>query len=255
MKLSVGSGLPARRARACAATPLASERALRYRAWVETNRRKVEEASAGRVGYLHVPDTGRRGQNELVRQLLGQRTRPALIIDERWNGGGQIPDRFVEMLDRPIRNYWARRDGIDWPWPVHAHQGPKCMLMNGSSGSGGDAFPAYFRQSGLGPLIGRSTWGGLVGISGNPPLIDGSYVSVPTFGFYEIDGTWGIEGHGVDPDVEVIDDPALMVDGGDPQLETAIRMMVQALETDAYAPPTKPRYPDRRGMGLPDDER
>ncbi len=154
------------RAREVLVKPLASESTLRYRAWVEANRRRVEEIGEGRVGYVHVPDTGRRGQSELVRQLIGQRFKDALIIDERWNGGGQIPDRFVEMLDRPLRNYWARRDGIDWPWPVHTHQGPKCMLMNGSSGSGGDAFPAYFRQSGLGPLIGRRTWGGSSGSRG-----------------------------------------------------------------------------------------
>ena len=235
--------------------PLADEGALRYRAWVEANRRVVEEATQGRVGYVHVPDTGRRGQNDLVRQLLGQRVKDALIVDERWNGGGQIPDRFVEMLDRPARNYWARRDGQDWAWPVHAHQGPKCMLMNGSSGSGGDAFPAYFRQSGLGPLIGRRTWGGLVGISGNPPLIDGSYVSVPTFAFYEVDGTWGIEGHGVDPDIEVIDDPARMADGSDVQLQAAIATMLEALATQAHVPPKRPRYPDRSGMGVAEEDK
>ncbi len=232
-----------------------SESRLRYRAWVESKRAYVEEKTNGRVGYVYVPDTGWNGQNELMRQYQGQLAKDALIVDERWNGGGQIPTRFVEMLNRPITNYWARRDGLDWPWPYSAHQGPKCMLMNGNSGSGGDAFPHYFRQQGLGKLIGTRTWGGLVGMSGNPGLIDGSYVSIPTFAFYERDGTWGIEGHGVDPDLEVIDDPALMFDGGDPQLDAAIDVMLEELKTKTYAPPKRPAYPDRSGMGIaPEDK-
>ncbi|RMF78342.1 MAG: peptidase S41, partial [Planctomycetota bacterium] len=227
-----------------------SESDLRFRAWVERNRKLVDEKSGGRVGYVYVPNTGIDGQNNLFRQFYGQRHKEALIIDERWNGGGQIPDRFVELLNRPIRNYWARRDGNDWPWPPDAHFGPKCMLINGLAGSGGDAFPHYFKQSGVGPLIGMRTWGGLVGISGNPRLIDGGYTSAPTFAFYETDGTWGIEGHGVDPDIEVIDDPALMVDGGDPQLETAVAIMLKAIDEHGYKPPKRPAYPDRSGMGV-----
>ena len=242
-------------AREILVVPAPNERTLRYRAWVEAKRAYVAEKTDGRVGYVHVPNTGRSGQNELYRQGHGQVEKPALIVDERWNGGGQLPDRFVEMLNRPIRNYWARRDGRDWRTPFVAHQGPKCMLMNGSSGSGGDAFPAYFRQSGLGKLIGTRTWGGLVGISGNPAPIDGTWVSVPTFAFYETDGTWGIEGHGVDPDIEVIDDPALMVDGGDPQLDKAIEVMLEELEKNAYQAPKRPPYPDRSGKGIPPEDR
>src|SRR6185369_5367996 len=146
------------------------------------------------------------------------------------NGGGQIPTRFIELLNRPATNYWARRDGKDWPWPYDAHQGPKCMLINGLAGSGGDAFPYYFRQAKLGKLIGMRTWGGLVGISGNPGLIDGSGVTAPTFAFYKTNGTWGVEGHGVDPDIEVVDDPALMTDGGDPQLDVAIKQMLDEIK-------------------------
>jgi len=226
------------------------ESELRYRAWVEHNRAYVAEKTAGRVGYIHVPDTGTNGQNELFRQFFGQRHKAALIIDERWNGGGQIPNRFIELLNRPTTNYWARRDGRDWPNPSDAHQGPKCMLINGLAGSGGDAFPYYFRQAGLGKLIGTRTWGGLVGISGNPSLIDGAYVSVPTFGFFENDGTWGVEGHGVDPDIEVVDDPALMVDGGDPQLDKAIEHMLAEVASHPYIPPERPPFPDRSGMGV-----
>ncbi len=234
---------------------LGSDSNLRYRAWVESKRAYVEQKTNGRVGYIYVPNTGTDGQNELVRQFFGQIGKEALIIDERWNGGGQIPTRFIELLNRPLTNYWARRDGNDWPWPPDAHFGPKCMLINGLAGSGGDAFPYYFRQAGLGKLIGTRTWGGLIGISGNPRLIDGGYTSVPTFAFYEKDGTWGIEGHGVDPDIEVIDDPALMVDGGDPQLDAAIRLMLEELERNPYVPPRRPTYPNRSGMGIrPEDK-
>ncbi len=234
---------------------LPSEFGLRYRAWVEANRAFVEEKTDGRVGYIYVPNTGVNGQNELFRQFFGQVDKEALIIDERWNGGGQIPTRFIELLNRPITNYWARRDGNDWPWPPDSHQGPKCMLINGLAGSGGDAFPHYFRQAGLGKLIGTRTWGGLVGISGNPPLIDGGYTSAPTFAFYENDGTWGIEGHGVDPDIEVVDDPAKMVDGDDPQLDAAIELMLSEIRMNGYAPPKRPAYPDRSGMGITEEDK
>ncbi len=233
----------------------ANEGALRYRAWVERNRAYVAEKTGGRVGYIHVPDTGRNGQNELFRQFYGQTHAQALIVDERWNGGGQIPTRFIELLNRPITNYWARRHGRDWSWPYDAHQGPKCMLINGNAGSGGDAFPAYFRQAGLGKLIGRRTWGGLVGISGNPGLIDGGYTAVPTFGYYESDGTWGIEGHGVDPDIEVLDDPGQMQNGADPQLDAGIAHMLDELKRIPYRKPERPSSPDRSGMGVSDDDK
>jgi tricorn protease len=234
---------------------LGSEDSLRYRAWVEKNRRYVEEKTGGRVGYIYVPNTGVDGQNELVRQFFGQIHKEALIIDERWNGGGQIPTRFIELLNRPVTNYWARRDGNDWTWPPDAHQGPKCMLINGLAGSGGDMFPALFKQSGLGKLIGMRTWGGLVGISGNPQLIDGGNITAPTFAYYERDGTWGIEGHGVDPDIEVIDDPAKMVDGGDPQLDAAIAHMLDELQRNPYVKPPRPAYPDRSGMGIREEDK
>ncbi len=235
--------------------PRRSEQRLRYRDWIESNRAKVDELSDGQVGYIYVPNTGWDGQSDLIRQFYGQAHKPALIIDERWNGGGQIPTRFIEMLNRPVTNYWARRDSKDWKWPPDSHQGPKAMLINGMAGSGGDMFPWLFRHNNLGPIIGTRTWGGLVGISGNPRLIDGGYTAVPTFGFYEADGTWGVEGHGVDPDIEVIDDPALMKDGGDPQLERAVQEMLKALETDAYMPPQRPSPPDRSGMGITDDDK
>jgi tricorn protease len=243
---------------------LANDGDLRYRRWVERNRAYVAERTDGRVGYIHVPNTGRDGQNELFRQFFGQTDRAALIIDERWNGGGQIPTRFIELLDRPVRNYWAMRHGRDTASPRGANFGPKCMLINGEAGSGGDLFPYYFREYGLGKLIGMRTWGGLVGISGNPGLMDGGRVTAPAFAFYELDGTWGIEGHGVDPDIKVVDDPSKMVVDPDPmapdvvhdpQLDAAIDHMLAEIEKHPYKPVPHPPYPDRSGMGVTDTER
>ena len=236
-------------------TALGSESNLHYRAWVESKRRQVEELSGGKIGYIYVPNTGVDGQTELVRQFYGQRMKPSLIIDDRWNGGGQIPTRFIELLNRPVTNYWARRDARDGAWPPDGHRGPMAMLINGLAGSGGDMFPWLFKHNKLGPVIGTRTWGGLVGISGNPGLIDGGSISVPTFGFYETDGTWGVEGHGIDPDIEVIDDPAKMKDGRDPQLEKAVEVLLKELETNAYKPVPKPKGPNRSGMGLPVTDR
>jgi tricorn protease len=234
---------------------LDSETELRFRAWIEKNRAYVERKSGGRIGYVYVMSTGIDGQNDLVRQLFGQASKDALIIDERWNNGGQIPTRFIEMLNRPVTNYWARRDAKDWAWPPDGHRGPKCMLINGQAGSGGDAFPAYFKMMGLGKLIGTRTWGGLVGLSGNPGLIDGASVNVPTFGYYDKDGTWGIEGHGVEPDIVVVDDPSLMADGGDPQLDAAITHMQAELQRAPYVAPPRPSYPDRSQMGIADSDK
>ena len=231
--------------------PVGSESSIRYRAWIEAKRQYVLEKSGGRIGYIYVPNTGLDGQSDLFRQFVGQRGMDALIIDDRWNGGGQIPTRFIELLNRPRTNYWARRDGKDWASPEDSHQGPKAMLINGLAGSGGDMFPWLFRFNNLGKLIGTRTWGGLVGISGNPGLIDGGSIAVPSFGFYEKDGTWGVEGHGVDPDIEVLDDPAKMQNGADPQIDAAVAQLLEELKTKPYVPPQRPASPNRAGMGLP----
>jgi tricorn protease len=229
---------------------LASEVELRYRSWIEERRQMVDKATNGKVGYIYVQSTGVDAQNELVQQFMGQWKKEGLIIDERWNGGGQIPDRFIELLNRPILAYWAVRDGASWQWPPVAHRGPQVMLINGWSGSGGDAFPTYFKQAGLGPLIGTRTWGGLIGISGAPTLVDGGNVTVPTFRMYDPKGNWFAEGHGVDPDIEVVDDPAQLASGTDPQLARAIKE-VQDRIAKAPKSPTRPapetRVPKKGG--------
>jgi tricorn protease len=226
---------------------LSSEARLRHLAWIEKNRQRVDEASGGQIGYIYVPDTGHNGQSELVRQYRAQYTKPGLIIDERFNSGGQVPDRFIELLARKTINYWAVRDGHDQQSPALANSGPKAMLINGWSGSGGDCFPFYFQKAGLGPLIGTRTWGGLIGITGAPPLVDGGNVTVPTIGIYSTKGEWIIEGHGVDPDIPVVDDPSLMAKGHDPQLERAIEEVMQSLKKNPPPDVKRPKYPMRAG--------
>jgi tricorn protease len=224
---------------------LRSETRLRNLAWIEKNRKRVEEASDGKIGYIYVPSTGVDGQNELVRQFYGQWNKEGLIVDERFNNGGQIPDRFVELLNRKPLAYWSVRDGKNWQWPPVANFGSMAMLINGWSGSGGDAFPDYFKKAELGPLIGSRTWGGLIGISGAPTLIDGGSVTVPTFRMYNPDGTWFKEGYGVQPDIEVKEDPTALAKGIDPQLEKAIENVMQQIKEKGPIHPEEPAKEDR----------
>jgi tricorn protease len=225
---------------------LSDEYRLRHLAWINDMAKKVAEATNGEVGYIFVPNTGVDGQNELIRQFNAQWDKKALVIDERFNDGGQIPDRFIEMLNRDPLAFWAIRDGSAWPWPPYAHFGPKVMLINGWSGSGGDAFPDYFRRKNLGPLIGARTWGGLIGISGVPELIDGGSITVPTFRMYNPDGTWFREGYGVEPDIAVDEDLGAMAKGVDPQLKRAIEEIKNLLKTKEYKRPVPPGV-EKRG--------
>ncbi|WP_290662670.1 S41 family peptidase [Ignavibacterium sp.] len=224
---------------------LSDETRLRNLEWIESNRKRVEEATDGKIGYIYVPSTGIDGQTELARQFYAQFNKQGLIIDERFNNGGQIPDRFIELLDRKPLAFWAVRDGKNWQWPPTANFGPKVMLINGWSGSGGDAFPDYFRKAKLGPLVGARTWGGLIGITGAPTLIDGGTVTVPTFRMYDPDGKWFKEGHGVDPDIEVPEDPGKLAKGVDVQLERAIQEALRLLKENPPVNPKEPAYEKR----------
>lgn len=224
---------------------LTDETRLRNLEWIESNRKRVDEATNGKIGYIYVPSTGIDGQTDLVRQFYAQFTKDGLIVDERFNNGGQIPDRFIELLNRPALAFFAVRDGHNWQWPPMANFGPKVMLINGWSGSGGDAFPDFFRKAKLGPLVGTRTWGGLIGITGAPTLIDGGMITVPTFRQYNPDGTWFKEGHGVDPDIAVPEDPGKLSRGVDVQLEKGIETVMQLLKENPPVNPKQPPYEKR----------
>jgi tricorn protease len=244
VQLSVSSTPNMKDAKHIIVKPLSSETRLRHLNWVEANRKRVDAATDGKVGYIYVRSTGVDGQNELVRQFYAQMDKEGMIIDERFNSGGQIPDRFIELLDRKPLAFWAVRDGKDWAWPPAGNFGAKVMLINGFSGSGGDAFPDYFRKRGLGPLIGTRTWGGLIGISGAPELIDNGSVTVPTFRMYDPTGEWFKEGHGVDPDIKVVEDFESLANGKDAQLEAGIEEILKQMKTNFKAPP-RPAYENR----------
>jgi tricorn protease len=224
---------------------MSDETRLRNLEWIESKRKRVNEATGGKIGYIYVPSTGLDGQDELVRQFYAQFTKEGLIIDERFNNGGQIPDRFIELLDRKPLAFWAVRDGKNWQWPPVANFDPKVMLINGWSGSGGDAFPDFFRKAKLGPLVGARTWGGLIGISGAPRLIDGGSITVPTFRMYDPDGKWFKEGHGVDPDIEVPEDYTKLSKGVDNQLEIAIEEVMKLYKENPSVNPKQPPYEKR----------
>lgn len=220
--------------------PVKQENNLRYLDWVQSRREYVDKMSGGRIGYIHLPNTAQEGNRELFKNFYPQVDKDALIIDDRYNGGGFIPDRMIELIERPVLNYWVSRGTRPSATPAFAHVGPKAMLINGYSASGGDALPYYFRKRGLGKLIGTRTWGGLIGLSGNPSLMDGGAVLVPTFRFLDTEGMWAVEGVGVAPDIEVVDRPDLVAAGRDPSLEVAVKHLLEELEKN---PPQKIEVP------------
>jgi tricorn protease len=216
--------------------PITNETNVRYLDWVQSRRAYVDKASGGRIGYIHLPNTAVEGNRELFKYFYPQVGKDALIIDDRYNGGGFIPDRMIELLDRPLLNYWIRRNLEPAMTPAYAHEGPKVMLTNYYAGSGGDALPYYFRERKLGTIIGTRTWGGLIGLSGSPDLMDGGSVTVPTFRFLDTKGMWAVEGEGVSPDIEVVDRPEAIAAGHDPSLEKGVEVLMKEL---AAHPPAK----------------
>lgn len=227
--------------------PTASETGLRYLQWAQSRADYVDKLSDGRIGYVHLPNTHYEGNRSLFKNFLPQTTKEAMIIDDRYNGGGFIPEHMITWLARKPLNYWQRRGVEPTKTPQFAHDGPKAMLINGYSSSGGDALPYYFRQAGLGKLIGTRTWGGLIGISGNPGLVDGGSVIAATFRILDNDGNWIIENEGVSPDIEVIDRPELIQAGQDPSIERAVKELLKELKANPKKPLTVPAAPTEFG--------
>jgi tricorn protease len=242
--LRVGPDPDGKDARDVTVVPIDDEYALRNRGWMEDNRRKVSEMTKGRVAYVYLPDTALGGYSNFNRYFFAQTDKDAAIIDERFNGGGKAADYIVERLGRPLANYWSTRAGEDYTTPANAIFGPKVMIINEMAGSGGDYLPWAFRRSKLGPIVGKRTWGGLVGIGGYPPLIDGGAVTAPHFAFWTPEGEWEVENRGVPPDVEVEMDPKAWRAGHDPQLEKAIQLALEALEKYPTKRPQRPPYPN-----------
>jgi tricorn protease len=242
VELSVGPNADGTGARTVKVVPIENEASLRNRDWVEGNLRKVTEATNGRVAYVYVPNTAGLGHTYFKRYFFPQADRQAIIVDERHNGGGQVADYYIDILRRPVVSYWAMRYGADLKSPIAGIHGPKVMLIDETAGSGGDLLPWMFRKFELGPLVGKRTWGGLVGILGFPVLMDGGQVTAPNLAIWTEDG-FIVENQGVPPDVEVEQTPADVIAGRDPQLEKAIEIVLKELERNPPQAPQRPPYP------------
>jgi tricorn protease len=223
--------------------PVGSEAKLRNLDWIEANRRKVDKLSGGKLAYVYLPDTGAGGFTNFNRYYFAQTDKQGAIIDERFNGGGQMADYIIEVLGRRLQSYWSARYGAIERTPSASILGPKVMIANEASGSGGDALPWLFKQNQLGPLVGKRTWGGLVGIGPTPVLMDGGQVTSPGVGFFSPKGQWDVENHGVDPDIAVDQDPKAVAAGHDPQLEAAVAQAMSRLNAAPPPTPKRPAYP------------
>ncbi|MGE5715834.1 MAG: S41 family peptidase [Acidobacteriota bacterium] len=240
VEITVGSAPDGRGSRTVSVVPVADEAPLRNRDWVEGNLRKVDAATGGRVAYVYVPNTADLGHTYFKRYFYPQASRDAIIVDERFNGGGSIADYYIEALTRQPIAWWAMRYGEDLKTPTASIQGPKVMIIDETAGSGGDLLPWMFRHFKVGTLVGERTWGGLVGVLGFPTLMDGAVVTAPNVGFWTPEEGFGVENVGVPPDVEVEQTPADVIAGHDPQLEKAITIAMEELKKN---PPQKPKRP------------
>jgi len=245
IEITVGPNADGKGARHITVVPVASEDALRNRDWVEGNLRKVNAATDGRVAYVYVPNTASLGHTYFKRYFYPQAYKDAIIIDERFNGGGSLADYYIELLQKQEIAWWAMRYGADMKTPSASIQGPRAMLIDETAGSGGDLLPWMFRKNKLGPLIGKRTWGGLVGILGFPVLLDGGTITAPNLAFWTREGGWGVENEGVPPDIEVDQNPADVIAGRDPQLEKAIEVIKAELAKSPPSRPARPAYPDK----------
>jgi tricorn protease len=224
--------------------PVDSESGLRNIEWIDGNRRKVDTLSGNKVAYIYMPNTAGAGYQNFNRYFYAQLDKQAVVLDERYNTGGDIADYVIDVLRRQPMSGAIERDGEAVHDPIGAIFGPKAMIINQSSGSGGDAMPWYFRKAGLGPLVGTRTWGGLVGIGGYPTLIDGGSVTAPRYAIYGLHGQWEVEGHGIAPDIEAEDLPKAVADGHDVQLERAVAAVMEQLKAHPVSVPPVPPYPN-----------
>mgnify|MGYP001076775898 CR=1 FL=1 len=242
IEITVGTNPDGTGSRTVRVTPIASESALRNRDWVEGNLKRVEEATDGRVAYVYVPNTSTLGHIYFKRYFFPQVNKDAIIIDERFNGGGSVADYYIDILRRPFICNWAMRYGADLKTPSASIQGPKVMLIDETAGSGGDLLPWMFRKLKLGKLIGKRTWGGLVGMLGFPVLMDGGYITAPNLAIWT-EGGWVVENVGVPPDIEVEQWPADVIRSKDPQLEKAIEVIMKELKKNPPEKMKRPTYP------------
>ncbi|HEY5340247.1 MAG TPA: PDZ domain-containing protein, partial [Candidatus Aquilonibacter sp.] len=242
--ITVGPNPNGSGARDVTVIPLGSEFALRNLAWIEHNRRGVDRLSGGKLGYVYMPDTEYGGFTNFNRYFFAQIGKEGVILDERYNHGGQLADYVIDVLSRKARAIVKGRDGAAYLDPPLAIYGPKVMLINEYAGSGGDAMPWLFRKAGLGPLVGVRTWGGLVGIGGYPRLMDGGAVMAPRVAIGGLHGHWEVEGHGISPDIKVVQDPKLVREGHDPQLEAAVATAMKMLREHPLPRYRVPPYPD-----------
>ncbi len=242
--LRVGPQPDGQGARDVTVVPVVSEFALRNLDWIEANRRLVDKLSGGKLAYVYLPDTGGDGFTNFNRYYFAQTDKLGAVIDERYNHGGQLADYIVENMVRQPQSRVATREGEDYTEPTQTIYGPKAMLINQFSGSGGDALPWMFKRMGIGPLIGMRTWGGLVGIGGYPTLMDGGRITAPRWALYGLKGEWEVENHGIAPTLEVWQDPQQVREGHDPQLEKAVEVLLQELKAQPAPVFPRPPYPD-----------
>ncbi|MBK5260903.1 MAG: PD40 domain-containing protein [Thermoanaerobaculia bacterium] len=243
-EITVGPNPDGSGSRTVKVVPIEDELQLRNRDWVENNLRYVTAKTNGRVAYVYVPNTAGAGHEYFKRYFFPQADREAIIVDERYNGGGQVADYYIDILRRPLISYWATRYGGDLKTPLASIQGPKVMLIDENAGSGGDLLPWMFRKLEMGTLIGRRTWGGLVGILGFPTLMDGGSITAPNLGIWTEEG-FIVENEGVAPDIEVEQTPADVLAGRDPQLDKAIEVVMKQLEANPVVRPKRPAFPVR----------
>jgi tricorn protease len=233
-------------ARTVTVQPRTSETDLNYLSWITANRERVDRMTDGKVGYIHLPDMGANGIREFIKQYYSQIRKEGMVVDVRGNGGGNISQMVIERLRREVlSNGYSRTNDLPSTYPGQTFHGHLVCLLNENSASDGDIFPYMFRRAGLGPLIGKRSWGGVIGITNRGTLVDGGQVNVPEFGFASSEGKWEIEGYGVDPDIVVENDPKSVIAGRDPQLERGIAEVMKRIRENPKKLPPRPADPVR----------